>query len=625
LANYYTIIRDASGAQFIGYVEVADAGQEIAVPDGAYRYQQDRLFQPGPLSAVTGAHKEDRSPTRDYVGLGWMWDQQGTDWVDAADVRHGTTAFATQTLNAVSGSTATADYEVDILSAMDAVADRWCAFIFKKTGSAFRTIATTHQTTHPKPRIDVTYSDATTDTLECYVIATITASAVPSTQAVKMSLPVIAEFRRPDPEKTLVSATLKFRIIEHWSGSASMEIYVLDPPVNDQPVTTGIANNYSALDSGIDADANIIGVHRYLDGTAIEDFVDINELGTAANNTGVEGSFDPFIWDEGVAHDFTKYPHRALGKFVGNESGRPDWSLVSSSYTDDGFEPLAAGLGAMRFKMPAGQLETDGTYTPVVSGGDYIRRGGLGSHHYIFLPEEDFGYLKKMFVRYYIRWSSYSLVGKYFTIVQDGQGHWIDHGGKTGICPTHDTTYGGVSGTSGGGYGWQMRLSWGDALVQGGGGPDEGGLAMGIHTFDFAAHQPFGHNYSGNDTNGLTNFGQIGGLGQILYFDRWYCFEMEMDCNTVMAESPGYVADGVIRTWIDGRLAFERTEFVCRTLPIYNPGFNASARRPCRELGHIGLWFNWFHGGLTPSNTDRVTFVTGLAYGRERIGPMKMS
>jgi hypothetical protein len=46
--------------------------------------------------------------------------------------------------------------------------------------------------------------------------------------------------------------------------------------------------------------------------------------------------------------------------------------------------------------------------------------------------------------------------------------------------------------------------------------------------------------------------------------------------------------------------------------------------RPCRELGVKGLWLNWFHGGQTPSTVDRVLFYTGLAWGKDYIGPMSM-
>jgi hypothetical protein len=46
---------------------------------------------------------------------------------------------------------------------------------------------------------------------------------------------------------------------------------------------------------------------------------------------------------------------------------------------------------------------------------------------------------------------------------------------------------------------------------------------------------------------------------------------------------------------------------------------------PARELGIRDLWFNWFHGGLTKSSRDRVLFLTGLAWGTEYIGPMRLN
>jgi hypothetical protein len=42
------------------------------------------------------------------------------------------------------------------------------------------------------------------------------------------------------------------------------------------------------------------------------------------------------------------------------------------------------------------------------------------------------------------------------------------------------------------------------------------------------------------------------------------------------------------------------------------------------NLGVRDLWFNWFHGGLTKSSRSRVIFFTGLAWGTEYIGPMRL-
>jgi hypothetical protein len=292
-----------------------------------------------------------------------------------------------------------------------------------------------------------------------------------------------------------------------------------------------------------------------------------------------------------------------------------NWTKVDSSYTGDGFEPLAPGLGAMRVAMPA---------APGLGDGSAIGySGSLGANAFLFLPEPDFGRLKRIFVRYYLRLAPYTPTSaKRYQFLQDGIPVWADLAGKTGISPSHVTTWGGVSGSAGGGRGWQMRLGWQDC-DNGQGGPDEAGISLGLHTYDYQHNNPVP--YGITDRSKDTEFGREGGLGGIIYHGRWYCVELEVDLNTVMAGAPGYLKDGAIRMWLDGRLAFERTGMVVRSLPLFDPsGADPLLTiKPCRELGHRDLWFNWYHGGKTPNTIDRTLFFTGLAWSRSYIGPMK--
>jgi len=267
----------------------------------------------------------------------------------------------------------------------------------------------------------------------------------------------------------------------------------------------------------------------------------------------------------------------------------------------------------MRVNMPAEPGITDGSsigYT-----------GSLGANAFIFLPEPDFGRLKRIFVRYYLRLSSYTpTAAKRYQVSQTGIPVWTDMAGKTGIAPSHVTTYGGVSGSSGGGYGWQLRLAWADCDADQGG-PDEKGIALGLHTYDYLFNSPV--RFGALDKPRDTQFGQQGGLGGVIYQGKWYCIEMEVDLNTVMVNSPGWLRDGAVRMWIDGRLAYERTDLVMRSLPLINAAYSDTSLRPCRELGHRDLWFNWFHGGKTFNTIDRTLFFTGLVWSRDYIGPMK--
>ena len=86
----------------------------------------------------------------------------------------------------------------------------------------------------------------------------------------------------------------------------------------------------------------------------------------------------------------------------------------------------------------------------------------------------------------------------------------------------------------------------------------------------------------------------------------------------------GYAPDGELRAWVDGRNVYERKSMVFRTLPLVSQPYVATKIRPCRELGVRGLWLNWFHGGKTVATIDRTSFYTGLVWGKEYIGPMRL-
>jgi hypothetical protein len=174
-----------------------------------------------------------------------------------------------------------------------------------------------------------------------------------------------------------------------------------------------------------------------------------------------------------------------------------------------------------------------------------------------------------------------------------------------------------------------MRHAWGvvDEVT---GGPDEGGISSGWHFYDFYNQNPPGYNYT-TDKGYLTQWGQRGGLGAVLYAGRWYCVEYEMKLNSIDVENPAtpgkfWAPDGELRTWIDGRLVYERTGLVFRVGPAatWSP-VGAAEMRPHRNLGIQGLWMNWYHGGVTENSYPMSMFTTGLAYGTSRIGPMKLN
>ncbi len=82
---------------------------------------------------------------------------------------------------------------------------------------------------------------------------------------------------------------------------------------------------------------------------------------------------------------------------------------------------------------------------------------------------------------------------------------------------------------------------------------------------------------------------------------RWYCLEQQVRLNT-----PGK-NDGILRAWIDGRLAFEKTDIRFRDTD---------------KLKIERLWMNFCHGGGEPSPHEQHAYIDNLVIAREYIGPI---
>jgi len=469
-----------------------------------------------------------------------------------------------------------------------------------------------HSDPTKRPYIAVTYTDATTANLACKVSAMIdSSSTAPQSTQAEITLPAFLEFERPT--KAVASAVLHFSVTQQqWSG-APTDIKldgILTPPLNTDPATNtgGLAASSTALDATLVSVPGILGVHRYNDGSTLTDYF----IDQSTKSKASESNYDPAIW--GGTQDLTKWPHTVAGKWMRSNSGDPAPTLVDSSYTGEGFSPLYPGLGALRINM------ADQT---VVPRQEVTTAGRLAADLLLMLPDADFGTTDRIFVRYYRRIGTpYSpQPSDRVQVLSGGTPRWTDMSGKTGIGPSHATTFGGVSGTSGGGYGWQMRHSWYDADL-GMGGPDEGGVTQGFHLYDYRSNNPVGYRY-GNESEQAERWGQRGGLGAVMYAGRWYEIETDLKLNTINIGAGTYSADGELRCWIDGRLVYQRTGMVFRTAPLYAPAYNASQLRPARQLGVKELWLNIFHGGQSENTYPRTDFIAGLAWGTSRIGAMK--
>lgn len=585
-------------------------GHKYLFQASSWDIQQPRIPGGAARTSVWG-------PSSEFVDryCGWPWDKVGGDWLDRAGVRHGPTPWASMVTLKAPTSLVKA-YTLDVSEVLKRVQqdNRWCAFRLATTLGP-RKIAGCWNKTYPKPTLQVHYTDGTQEALNC-IITAVMKPGTPSSITPNVSMPCFIEFDRPS--KAVLSASMTLTVVEHPGNVAAViQVFLLDPPMNTDPVQQGVAGSASVgrLDAGLTSAPGIIGAHRYVDGSTVDQFIHPGE----PINKWASREFDPALW--GGTPNTTKLPHKGLGKIIRtNADGLPE--LVKSDYALEGFKPLATGMGALRMHMKA-----DATHD-----GDVVGYGGTGAASgSIFMPEPLFGRLPRIFVRYYLRLGTpegtrylRDPVKRYNVYHKEGQiaPNWTDWAGKFGFTPDHTTSYGGGSGSSGGGRGWQMRLAWSDCDAYCGG-PNEEGIRPGFHLYDFGPLNPPGYSYTG-DTNSKIFWGKRGGLGGIIYANEWYCVETELKLNTVMDAAPGFLPDGELRAWIDGRLVFERTGLVFRSKPLYTAPLRSDLIAPVRDLGVRALWLNWYHGGVTQNSVPRTMFVTGLAWGQQYIGPMKL-
>jgi hypothetical protein len=83
--------------------------------------------------------------------------------------------------------------------------------------------------------------------------------------------------------------------------------------------------------------------------------------------------------------------------------------------------------------------------------------------------------------------------------------------------------------------------------------------------------------------------------------NRWHCIEQYVRMNT-----PGD-HDGILRAWVDGRPAFEKTDILYRRV----------ARLKIEQI-----WLNVYHGGTAVSPYDQHLYIDNVVVARQYIGPM---
>ena len=272
---------------------------------------------------------------------------------------------------------------------------------------------------------------------------------------------------------------------------------------------------------------------------------------TAARETGLS---DPLQRDAGVvslpdvlyAEDFEDPTRWRV--LLSDPSTQPSLATVADD-RDNGFEALAGK--ALRVTI------LRDTYTAL-------------NHHFRFAQLAG-GEPDEAYFRYYLRLGS----------------HWdpvVDGGKLPGFA--------GIYGTAG----------WGQRRADGSNGWSARGAFLRSADAGANAKRAIGtYAYAANTGGGLGevwgwNLGPTG----LLEKNRWYAVEQHVKLNT-----PG-LADGILRVWVDGQLAFVKANLRYRDTP---------------KLKIESVWMNVFHGGVTKTDRDLTLYIDNLVIARRYIGP----
>ncbi len=166
--------------------------------------------------------------------------------------------------------------------------------------------------------------------------------------------------------------------------------------------------------------------------------------------------------------------------------------------------------------------------------------------------------------------------------------------------PTYGGKFPGISGTYGV-AGWGGRPSNGTNgwSARGGFHPtipgDANPLADTVPVGHYVYHADQGTQWGDNV---LWQDGYLGYLEK----DRWYSIEQHLVLN-----SPG-VNDGILETWVDGRLAYRETDW---------------RWRDTSDLKIEQIWMNVYHGGTAVPDEDISLYIDNIVIAASYIGPMK--
>jgi len=203
-----------------------------------------------------------------------------------------------------------------------------------------------------------------------------------------------------------------------------------------------------------------------------------------------------------------------------------------------------------------------------------ISRGGsLGLNHHLRFAAWPGGEPEEAYFRYHLRLSD-----NWYPVVDGGK------------LPGFAGTYG--------------RAGWGNRPADGVNGWSARGAFM-RHDAQGEPDSPwrpigtYAYTASNEGRSGQVWGWNLGPTGRLTR-NRWYSIEQYLKLNT-----PGQT-NGVYRAWIDGHLAFERTDLHWRDVTA---------------LKIESVWLNVFHGGTARTDRDLTLYMDNLVVARRYIGP----
>jgi hypothetical protein len=510
--------------------------------------------------------------TVNYFNVGALlpWANKGGDWSDALGVAQGSTAFSS------GGSGAVGPFKIDVTALTQWLRAHSSYGMFLK-GSGGGVVATRINPDPTKqPTLTVIDTQGVSTVCACTASAVINPSTSLSITGVEFSVGggnvLLLEFDLDTVANPIAKATLTLTMTHAYSSPLKLEAFATRSAklFGGGTPTLGIAAKYTR-DAGILADPEVYfassfdltgDIQNYFAQPSVPVVMAADTVYALDADLGVPalsmkyhiGEFSP--WTSGAGADH-KWSNKGRVGLSSNPSNgllvRDPTPYVDALTLDHPQTPSELYFRYYLKLLPGYQCSVEGKKLP-----------GLAGRYGIWTGNDSFGY--------------YS--GTY--------------GGNGGNKTTGDWDGTGLSG-------WSMRHHAYSA-------PTDANPCVNLVPLNYYAYYVgmpdfFGDFWRwGNPTVGYT----------LLEQGRWYCIEHYVKVNDIVGPFDALgngtaVKNGVVRGWLDGVLAFEKTDAVLR-------------KHPAIKIDEV--WLDHYHGGTIPAEHEHGLQMAALVVARGYIGPM---